>query len=120
MHRGKQADAAQAELAERARSRPLDVAGRVGLNMKNPTNRDGCRRDRRGDRLLVAGNARDDRGACDAVPIELGDPAIRQLLGAAGIVPSQAMRYCDGPIGVGQIGKPRGQQLEKPLEKKWQ
>ena len=114
VHRGKQADAAQSAV-RRARARAgAATSPAAGLNMKKPTKRERMAAGPRRDRLLVAGNARDERGARDAVPIELGDPAIGQLGGAAGILPAKAMRYCGRPLVSGQVRHARGQQLEKP------
>ena len=73
--------------------------------------------DSRGDGVLVAGNARDNRRTGDTVPIELSGPAIGQFFGCAGILPAQAMRYCQMPAGVGEPRRPGREQLEEAARK---
>ena len=114
VHRGEQADAAQLQLAERPLAAGLGRRALRRVEHEEPDEPSRMARDRGGHRDLVAGDARDERGARDAVAIELGDPAIRQLRRRSRIVPSQAVRYCDRPIRVGQIRQGPGQQLEKP------
>ena len=64
-------------------------------------------RHRFGDRRSVARDARDQRGARDALSIELGDPAIREAGDAAGRLPSERAAIASAP-------RPSaGQQLEK-------
>ena len=104
VHRREQADAAQAQAAEGPSQPAPDVPLRR-VEHEEPDEPRGMPAHRRADGLLVAGDARDDRGPGDAVAIELRRPAIRELLGASRIVPPEAVRYCHGPIGVGQIGK---------------
>ena len=64
-------------------------------------------RHRFGDRLFVARDARDQRGARDALSIELGHPAIREARDAGGRLPSE--RRGNG-VGAAAVS---GQQLEK-------
>ena len=49
-------------------------------------------RDGLGDGRFVARRARDERRARDAVFLQLPGPAVRQLRGGAGTVPSEAAR----------------------------
>src|SRR3954468_15866966 len=72
---------------------------------------------RRGDRLLVARNARDKRGAGDGSLIELGNPAIRETLGGARIVPAESVQYCLGGARFRKSGMAGRQQLEKSAGK---
>ena len=52
---------------------------------------------RRGNGLLVARNARNERGTGDLPIIELGDPAIRERLSGPRIVPAELVQYCLRP-----------------------
>jgi len=113
VHRGEQADAAEAEAAERLSQPAADIPLR-GVEHEEADELRGMPAHGGGDRILVAGNARDDGSPGDAVAIELRRPAIRELIRASRIVPPEAMRYCNRAIGVGQIGKSPGEQLEEP------
>ena len=113
MHRGEQADAVKLQVAESASQAAPDVPlGRV--EHEEPDKSRGMPAHRGGDRLLVVRETRNERDPRDAVSIELRGPAIRKLVGSAGIVPPKAVRYCSDAIGVGKLGKPPGEQLEKP------
>ena len=112
VHGGKEADAAEPVLAER----PAEAAGPVRRRrVEHEAAREprGVPCHRRRDRGLVAGDARHQRGARHAVPVELLHPAIRERGGASGRVPSQPRRQIDGGVGRrGRRGVP-GQRLEE-------
>ena len=117
VHGRKKANAAQAELAKRARKPGYDVAGR-GIEHEEPDETGRVPLDRRRDRFLIAGNARDDCRACDSVPIEFRNPAIGQVFRSPRVLPSEPMRDRSGAACVGQVSQPRAQQLEEPAGKK--
>lgn len=99
VHGREQANAAQPVLAKRAREPPGNIArDRIEheeTDEAGPVATDGC-----GDGALVPGNARDDCRPCDAAPVELPNPAIGQLGGAARILPAKVMRYCGRAVGI--------------------
>jgi hypothetical protein len=67
---------------------------------------------RRPDRSLVARHAGDEGDPRDRVSVQLGHPAVGQLLGRARWIPSELRRDGDGPIA-GDL-RSLSQQLEKP------
>ena len=113
VHGWKQANASQSLFIKRAGEPGGDVTGR-GVEHEKADEPRQVSRDGGCDRFLVAWNARDDRSPCDAMPVELGDPPIGQLGGAAGILPAKAMRYCGRPVGGREGSHACGQQLQKP------
>src|SRR3954470_11754560 len=71
----------------------------------------------RGYRLLVARNARDNRRTRDRSVVELGNPAVRETLCGARVIPAESMQYCLRAVRVGKSGMTGRQQLEKPAGK---
>ena len=57
--------------------------------MKKPTKRSGASANGGCDRVLVAGDAGDERRAMHLLTIELGDPSGRKRLGRSGSLPLQ-------------------------------
>ena len=87
MHRGKQADRAQA-FVERA----LGVVDRVLARRIEHEEADeaiGIERDGLGDRVGIAGQAGDQRRLLHAVLVELGDPARAERLDGVGKLPAE-------------------------------
>lgn len=99
VHGWKQANTSQSLFIKRAHEPGGDVTCR-GVEHEKADEARRVSAGRGCDRLLVAWNARDDRSPCDAMPVELGNPAIGQLGGADGILPAKAMRYCGRAVGV--------------------
>lgn len=73
---------------------------------------DGC-----GNRLFIAGNTRDQCGTRDVADVELMDPPVREIIGRAGLVPPQPMRYFTGAVGVGVTRLAGGQKFEEAARK---
>jgi uncharacterized protein len=70
-----------------------------------------------GNRLLVTRNARNHRCPGNVSVVELGDPAIREILSGAGVVPAELMQYCLGATPAGECRMAGRQQLEKAAGK---
>ena len=69
--------------------------------------------DGRRDRLLVARDAGDDRGARDLMAIELGDPAIGQRIGRSRRIPSEQGRDHGGVIARGDVTTILGEDFQE-------
>ena len=88
MHRGEQAYAFHARLRKGTPHPFLGVRSR-SVEHEEPDEPPGMAGDSRRDRRLVAGDARNERGAVNAVRVEFADPAIGEALRRARIVPLQ-------------------------------
>ena len=112
VHRGEEATPRRFS-SPSARSSRHGASAAVGLNMKKPTKRVGCRRNRGGNGLFVARDARDERRAATSVAVELGDPAIGETSARARGVPAEPARRRRRALSRGQIGDVRRQHLEE-------
>jgi uncharacterized protein len=117
VHGWKQADSPKLLLPDRACQPCPDLSGR-GIEHEEADEPRRVTADGGGDGVFVAGNARDNRHPRDAVPIELGDPAVGQFFGSPWILPAQAMRYCRMTAAVRKSRDAGGQQLEKSAREK--
>ena len=96
---------------ERTRCAP---SGAIGLTMNAADDASRVPRDGRRHRAFVAGQAGDQHRPADAVAIELGDPAIGERVGRAGIVPAEPGAERRGALRpVRAAGDLRAEQLEE-------
>ena len=88
VHRREQADGAQLPVVERPRQ-PFRGVGRRRIQHEEADQPRRVPGDRRGHRLLVAGDAGDQGRAGDVMLVELRDPAIGQRIGRARRLPAE-------------------------------
>ena len=91
VHRREQADAAQVAGGQRV-LRPAGGVWRRGVQGEESDNARRVPADGSRDRVLIAGDARDQRQPRAAVLIQFGDPAVSQPRRAVAHVPSQLLR----------------------------
>ena len=88
VHRGKETDAPQRAAVARHGRRRLGVALRR-IEHEEADEPIAMPRDSGSHRRRIAGRARDQHGAADAMPIELRDPAIRECFSGPRRIPSK-------------------------------
>ena len=113
VHRREQADGSQVPVVERARQ-PLRGVVRRGIQHEEADQPRRMPGNRRGDRLLVAGDAGDQGGAGDVMLVELRDPAIGQRIGRARRLPAEQRGHDRRMITGRDVAPIPGQDLEKP------
>ena len=113
VHRREQADGAQLPVVERARQ-PFGGVGRRRIQHEEADQPRRVPGDRRGHRLLVAGDAGDQRGAGDLMLVELGDPAIGQRIRRARRLPAEQRRNDRRVVTRRDVAPILGQDLEEP------
>ncbi len=113
VHRREQADGSQVPVIERP-CQPLRGVVRRGIQHEEADQPRRMPGNRRGDRLLVAGDAGDQGGAGDVMLVELRHPAIGQRIGRARRFPAEQRGHDRRMITGRDVAPILGQDLEKP------
>ena len=114
MHRGKQADAAKAEIGDGA-AHAVDRVRCGRIDHEEADKPRGMTADSDGNRLLVARHARNDRRSRHVLRIELRDPSVGQRFGRSGTIPLQLSAHVGSRLRwrSAALARKRGEELRR-------